>query len=234
MAGNSFVLGCWVKSTGLSNKDDGNGTKQCLGMTLKFNNTDGTATYQNLLITPTANEWQYICANAVAKKNFSSVTVYLKFNYNRNYVWFDDVQLYKDSFGDSFMYDSKGNVTSVVDKASNTASAAVNGNNDTTSYTDGKGQSYTFQYDTSAKNHNLTQSKAPDNTKSNFTYDSHGNVTTTKQYGNAEAAISQAGELYRQRSVQNSQYRQRGLQTTYNYNANFGLLTSTTIPCRAG
>ncbi len=233
-AGNSFVFGCWVKSTGLQNKDNGNGTKQCLGMTLKFNNTDGTATYQDILITPTAEEWQYICTNAVANKNFSSVTVYLKFNYNRNYVWFDDVQLYKDSFGDSFMYDSKGNVISVVDKASNTASAAVNGNNDTTSYTDGKGQSYTFQYDggnTSAKNHNLTQSKAPDNTKSNFTYDSHGNVTTTKQYGNAGTRYIASGVSY----TGNGAYKtastdQRGLQTTYNYNANYGLLISTTIP----
>ncbi|HMM06955.1 MAG TPA: DNRLRE domain-containing protein [Clostridiales bacterium] len=234
-AGNSFVLGCWVKSTGLPNKDNGDGTKQCLGMTLKFNNTDGTATYQNLLITPTSEEWQYICANAVAKKDFSSVTLYLKFNYNRNYVWFDDVQLYKDSFGDSFMYDSKGNVISVVDKASNTASAVNNVNNDTTSYTDGKGQTYTLEYDngsTSAKNHNLTQSTAPDGTYSKFTYDSHGNVTAAKQYrrGSTTRAISSTIDYTDNGAYKESSTDQRGLETTYSYKQNTGLLTSTSAP----
>ena len=51
----------------------------------------------------------------IANSDFTSVKIHLKVNYNANTTFFDDVQVYKDSFGESFNYDAKGNIISVVD-----------------------------------------------------------------------------------------------------------------------
>lgn len=235
-SGDSFVFGCWVKSNGLVNKDDGSGTKQCLGITVKFDNTDGTSSYENLLITPTSDEWQYICGQAVAPQNYNKIIIYLKFIYNRNYAYFDDVQFYKDTFGQSFIYDSNGNIQSVVDMANNTATVVTNGNNDVTSYTDGKGQVYSLEYDggnTSLKNHNLTQAVKPDGLTYDYVYGSHGNMTS--------ATVSNPGAGTSKKIVNNFEYigngaylgsstNQLGNSTTYTYDFNTGVETSRTMP----
>ena len=236
-SGDSYVFGCWVKSNGLPNKDTGDGSKQCLGMTLEFQNAAGQKSWKSVLITPTSSEWQYICASAVAPWDYTGVTIYLKYVYNCNKTWFDDVQLYKDSFGDSFTYDSKGNVISVVDKANNTASAATNGNNDTTSYSDGKGQTYNFVYNgdnnSGSTKHNLTQSTAPDGTSSSFVYDDFGNVTRTDQHSKWDVVsrtITNTVSYTGNGAYKASSTDPRNLTTTYNYDQRYGLLTSTTIP----
>lgn len=234
-----FVFGTWVKSNAIPNKDTAkDGSKQAIAMTLEFLSSSGASVgTSTILLPPTPNQWTYACGSVMAQGDFASVKVYLKANYSANQVYFDDVQVYKDTFGESFVYDSKGNVTTVTDMAQSTQNA-VYGNNDLTSYTDGNGYTYSFVYnggDSSKKTHNLTKTTAPDGTYTAMAYfgngllqyvsvyDTNGTtaIRTTKTYG--------SGSHYLATSVDQLQK-----TTTYNYNVNSGLLNSVTEPYGSG
>ncbi len=75
---------------------------------------------RTVTLTPTPNEWTYACGEMIANVDYASIRVHLKANYNANKTYFDDVQVYKDTFGESFVYDGKGNVKTVRDMALST------------------------------------------------------------------------------------------------------------------
>ena len=235
-AGEGFVFGAWIKSNAIPNKDtDKNDSKQAVAMTLEFLSSSGSSLQkETILLTPTPNEWTYACGEAIAKNAFSSVKVYLKCNYNANISYFDDVQVYKDTFGESFVYDDKGNVQSVTDMAQNTQNATTNGNNDLTTYKDGKGYSYTFVYDdgsTTKKSHNLTKTTAPDGTYTSMAYYSNGLLQYVSVYNSTGSTAIRTsktygtGNHYLATSVDQLQK-----TTTYNYDSNSGLLNSVSEP----
>ncbi len=242
--GEGLVFGTWVKTNGLPNKDTNeDGSKQSVGMTLELITASGTSQYANVLISPTSDEWVYICKNMIANSDFTSVKIHLKVNYNANTTFFDDVQVYKDSFGESFNYDAKGNIISVVDMAQNTENAAVNGNNDMTTYKDGMGNQYSFQYDnasvtvgnTTTKKHDLTRSTAPDGSYTAMSYYSEGPIHFVSVYDkNGKTAIRTEKTYDSGKNYLVSSKDQLQKTTTYNYNSANGLLNSVTEPCSNG
>jgi RHS repeat-associated protein len=244
--GEGLVCGVWVKTNGVPNKDKhATGNKQSVGITLELKNSAGTSQYESILFSPTNTDWQYIALEAIAVRDFATATVHLKYTRQYNDVYFDEAQLYKDSFGESFNYDAKGNVISAVDMAKNTENIVHNGNNDLTSYKDGKGGTYTFEYDngnTSAKNHNLTEVKAPDSSYTRMAYSSTGQPTYTTVYSHGyvenpsntnkriASRITYAGTNNHKPS---STTDQRGLVTNYNYSQTTGFLNSVQEPVGA-
>ena len=52
--------------------------------------------------------WQYVADRIVAKKAYNSITISLLYSYNVNEVYFDGIQLFKEEFGHSYVYDSSG------------------------------------------------------------------------------------------------------------------------------
>ncbi len=139
-SGEGLVYGCWIKSGALPNKDtSGEGKDQSIGMTIAL--SKGSAVqYGNLVVTPSGRDWIYVSNKLIANADYDTIKIYLKCNYNANFTYFDDVTIFKDVFGESFSYDSKGNVISVVDMAKNTASISTNAaKTDITSYKDGAG-----------------------------------------------------------------------------------------------
>lgn len=183
--GDSFTAGVWVKTGTLPCKDTGLGTKQNCAITLEICGTNGTSTYYTKMLDSCNTEWRYICVGGVAARAYSSVKVHLKYSYNANITYFDDANLFADTFGQSYTYDANGNVTSVVDLANTTSSTVVNGNNDLTSYTDGKGNTYNFTYNDDTTKHQLLSATDPKNMKTSYSYNSYGNVTqvNTKSAG---------------------------------------------------
>lgn len=177
--GEGLVFGTWVRSNAIPNKDTQyDGSKQSIGMTVDLLSASGEYLQtRTVTLTPTPNEWTYACGEMIANVDYASIRVHLKANYNANKTYFDDVQVYKDTFGESFVYDGKGNVKTVRDMALSTQNAITNGNSDLSEYTDGKGFKYSFVYDggnTSAKTHNLTRTTAPDGTYTAMAYYSNG------------------------------------------------------------
>ncbi len=237
--GEGIVYGVWIRSNALPNKDTANdGTKQSIGMTIELTRSGGSSQYSSMVITPTSNQWVYICNEMIANNNYTGMKVYLKVNKNANTTFFDDVQVYKDSFGESFTYDAKGNVVSVTDMAKNTQNAVINGNNDLSTYKDGKGYTYSFQYDggnTSLKKHNLTRVTAPDGTYTSLSYLSQGPIQYVSVYDtNGTTAIRTAKTYSLNGTFLATSTDQLRQQTAYTYDTTKGLMTKIAEPYGTG
>ncbi|MBQ6947965.1 MAG: hypothetical protein IJN42_07945, partial [Clostridia bacterium] len=180
-AGDGLTAGAYVRNLGLPNKDtQHDGTKQDCSITLEICHADGSSQFVTQSVENGINHWQYVSFGAVADENYTQLKLYLKFIYNSNKAYFDNIGLYKDAFGQSYTYDANGNVISVVDLANNTENIVANGNNDITSYKDGEENEYTFEYDggdTSVKKHLLTKVTNPIGTTTETTYNSNGLAT---------------------------------------------------------
>jgi YD repeat-containing protein len=90
---------------------------------------------------------------------------------------FDGIQLYKEEFGDSYTYDSKGNVVSIANLAKQNSSFAYNGSNDLVKSVDPKGSEFNYVYD---DKHNISKATSAENVVYSFEYDPYGNPKTSE------------------------------------------------------
>jgi RHS repeat-associated protein len=129
-----------------------------------------------------SSDWQYVSKNFIADADYTSVNVYIIYYWNANRAYFDGIQLYKEEFGSSYQYDSKGNVTSTKSLANQNSQFQYNGTNDLISSIDAKGNQFKYEYDynTGEGKHNLTKATTAENVTYTFTYDSYGNPVTAK------------------------------------------------------
>ena len=96
-SGDSFVLSGWGKGKTLSARVV-HGNSRDFGLRLIFNYTDGTTSEEKVSFNADGDtnlHWQYIGTPAAAKKDYSSVTVKLVYDYNDNESYFDGIQLDK-------------------------------------------------------------------------------------------------------------------------------------------
>lgn len=132
--------------------------------------------------------WQYVADRIVAKKAYDSITISLLYSYDTNVVYFDGIQLFKEEFGHSYVYDSDGNVTSVTDLQKKTTTYEYS-NNNLTKMTLPSGASQKYTYDSY---HNVLSATSPEGVVSNFTYDSYGNNTKVTVGNGAKKVTSSA------------------------------------------
>ena len=186
-AGDSYVLSGWAygNSAPLSGYDT---NERQFGLKVIFNNTDGSKTEAYVSFNsdiPTGDHWQYAATPAVAEKAYSSITVQAVYSYNVNTVYFDGLQLFKESFGSSYTYDEDGNLTSVIDLQNSITDYEYTSNNLTKILEDNKAK-MRYEYDSW---HNVikavTQTKDDsgnivDGIVYEFEYDDYGNNTLVK------------------------------------------------------
>ncbi len=198
--GDGLTAGVWVKCATVPNKDtEQTGDYQTCSLMIEICRSSGSSTYYTAALDLANDEWRYLCVGGLAKFAYTDVKIYLKYPYNYNNCYFDDFCLFKDVFGQSYVYDENGNISSVVDKANNTKTIVANGNNDITSYKDGAGNTYNFEYDngsTTAKKHLLTKVTNPDGSKVTNTYDAYGNVTTSATSNSSNSLRVSSTTLY--------------------------------------
>ena len=169
--------------------------------------------------------WQYVADRIVAKKAYKSITISLLYSYNVNEVYFDGIQLFKEEFGHSYVYDSNGNVTSVTDLQKKTTTYEYSSNN-LTKMTLPSGASQTYTYD---NYHNVLSATSPEGVVSNFTYDSYGNNTKvtvgsgTKKVTSSATYTSNGNQLA---TVTDA----LGQVTAYGYDTQTGTLNWTQAP----
>lgn len=115
-------------------------------------------------------------------KTIEYVTVYLGYYRCANTIQFDNIQLNIDNGGNSYGYDSEGNVASMIDLAKNGTNVTYTDANEISTITSPKNHKTSFEYD-STKKHRLITTIAPgpqgDIITENNTFDAYGNVTKT-------------------------------------------------------
>lgn len=169
--------------------------------------------------------WQYVADRIVAKKAYSSITISLLYSYNANVVYFDGIQLFKEEFGHSYVYDSNGNVTSVTDLQKKTTTYEYS-NNNLTKMTLPSGASQKYTYDSY---HNVLSATSPEGVVSNFTYDSYGNNTKVTVGSGTKKITSSA--TYTSNGDQLSTVTDAlGQTTSYGYDTQTGVLNWTQSP----
>lgn len=182
----------------------------------------GTNEYQWVVVpfNQDSSEWQFVSEKVVAKHDYDSITVYGLYYLNGNTAHFSDIQLFKDEFGDSYTYDSKGNVISVEDLSKQKTKFEYNGNNDLIKSIDPKGSEFKYEYDSK---HNITKATTSENVVYSFTYDNKGNPLTSKVSG-AGLFIQAEAEYTASKNYMKSMTDSSGNKISYNWDETKGLL----------
>lgn len=185
--------------------------------------------------------WHFIAGEAIAPANYDEIEFRVCYIRNANTAYFDDLTLCKETFGESFTYDEKGNIISLVDKATNNSKFDYNGNNDLVSMVLPSSSKFTYEYDNgnmALKKHNLTKATSARNVKYNFQYDSAGNNTVlTINNSNSNLEMKTSATYTPDKAFISSVTDADGVKTWYAYddrqpgyqNIKKGLVTATRL-----
>ena len=147
---------------------------------IELKGPSGTATFssgENILdFNPYLDEWQFMSKALIAPIDFTSVTFYFEYDYNVYFAMFTKPFIYKESFGQSYTYDSNGNVVSTVDLAETEATFAYQ-NNNLSQMINPTGSRYSYAYNETTNA--LEYANSSDGQLFAFTYDQYGNVLSS-------------------------------------------------------
>ena len=141
------------------------------------------------------------------------------YDYNANTGYFDGIQVFREEYGNSYVYDSEGRITSVTDLQKQVTSYEYS-NNDLVKAVTKEGNTekakVTYTYDSY---HNVLKATTLEGVVTSFTYDAYGNNTkVTRGSVYAQATFTNSGNTLS--TVRDTQ----GNVTTYGYNAQTGVL----------
>ena len=219
-AGDVLTLAGWAKGAAVA-RDSANTRR--FALMLRFNYTNGTTGdfYVDFNRDLEPGSWQYAAGQAVAANAYSSVQMRMLYYHDQNTVYFDAIQLFKEEFGQSYTYDSNGNVISTTDLQKQQTNYTYS-NNNLVQITLGSGTNapaYTYTYDSY---HNVTSATTPEGVVTALTYDTYGNTTKVTQGASpkieATAAYTSGGNLLS--TVTDA----AGETTSYGYDTQTGVL----------
>jgi len=221
--GDVFTYSAWIKVRAVPSKN-GAGTT----MPVDVVSTTGQDNWIGKGINTDTEEWQYVSYQFVAPQDYSKIQVYICYYQNANEMYIDNVSLIKDESGNSYTYDTNGNLVNSQDSAKQQSTFNYDGNNNLIKQTNPKGGSFTYTYDTTYK-HRLTNAVSSTGVAYNFTYNSLGDATSAKITGTGTSDYIQSDVSY----TANDKYLatatdETGNTTTYNYNNITGTLGSIT------
>ena len=225
-AGDVFAVAGWATGNSAPVTEDGN---RRFAIRARFNYTNGTTGDTLVAFNSGADgysTWQYVADRIVANKAYNSITISLLYSYNVNEVYFDGIQLFKEEFGHSYVYDSNGNVTSVTDLQKKTTTYEYSSNN-LTKMTLPSGASQTYTYDSY---HNVLSATSPEGVVSNFTYDSYGNNTKVTVGGSSAKKVTSSATYTANGDQLATVTDALGQVTAYGYDTQTGILNWTQAP----
>jgi RHS repeat-associated protein len=186
--GDNYVLSGWAKGDSVPLND----TSRKFGLELLF--CIGDDVQETFSVSFNADccsksSWQYVAVPAATTKDYDRIKVRVSYSNNANTVWFDGIQLFKESFGTSYdyEYDANGNlrVVNVVDLQNQTTEYEYTNNNLTQIIQNNKAQ-MEYEYD---NYHNVIRAVTKkedangnivDGIVYEFEYDAYGNNTLVK------------------------------------------------------
>lgn len=180
------------------------------------------------------DNWQMLTRAVVAEDNFSEVTVGIEYD-GGSEVLLDCFQLYKDSFGKYYNYDSRGNITEVISGDGTASRISYGDDNKVQEIYSTDGTYFKYSYDTKGR---LYSVKDLNGNTVDLSYDSDdrieateitskdGEIITTKttydDVNNKETFTNEFGDIfvtamdYLNRVT--SQVDSNGLETEFSYN----------------
>lgn len=241
VAGDVYTLAGWAK--GDSTPTDNGNRSFALGF--RFYYSDGTDEDTIIPFNPdcdSANNWQYAASQVVAKRAYTSISIMLLYENNLNTVYFDGIQLFKEEFGHSYVYDDNGNVVSVTDLQNQTTDYEYT-NNHLTAITMGTGSDKKviaeYEYD---DYNNVKSTVSAEGVTTYFAYDAYGNNTEVSvKHTKLAGWLNRTTHHITASSTYTDDYNQietvtdaLGNTTTYNYDLRTGLLLSVQAPGEEG
>ena len=136
--------------------------------------------------------WQFVTSEAVIPVNYSRLAIHLIYDHNVNNAYITGAFCYKEAYGQTYDYDSQGNVVSSVDLANTRSDFAYYGS------VMGKllnpsGSRYLYTYD---EKQQLTYALSSDGQQYSFTYDAKGNITNAVVTARKPATVLETGKEY--------------------------------------
>ncbi|MHC1684281.1 MAG: DNRLRE domain-containing protein [Clostridiaceae bacterium] len=214
-AGDTYDLSAWAKGASVH---DGTFAVQAAFI------TSGEPQWENLNFNRDTDDWQYVNGVIKAKTAYSRIDIYVSYINNVNEAYFDGIQLYKEEFGNSYVYDVKGNLTSVEDLAKKKSTFEYNTSNDLVKSINPNGSEYKYEYD---ENHNVTKATTAQNVVYNFKYDSYGNPVVAT-IGNDKNYIGSTANYTANGNYLSYITDSFGNKTSYSYNETNGILNNVT------
>ena len=204
----SVVIGGWAKADAVpENQEYDNG--RWFGMYAKIYYADSAGATKVVPVEfntavriegdTTNAPWQYVCGAVPLKSDYKTeinvlyIDLYLCYNKNVNYAYFDDIQMYYEEFGQAYSYDEKGNVISSIDAASQKTTFQNTGR-DVSSISSPDGTGFEYVYNDKGF---LTEYRSSSGVGGKYTYDNYGNpISATVQGGSYYQQSIQSGEYY--------------------------------------
>ena len=226
-AGDSYVYSAWGKATAIGPVDKDSGVLRDFGVLIRFIKPGGGSETVKTNFEAKTTGWQYLSGSAVAPCNYTSIQIVLCYYHQKNYAVFDDVQLFKEGFGDVLTYDSRGRVTKSTDcmGRATTYTYAFDNRPEIASITYPDGSTTTYTYDSA---HRLLTQTDSNGKTATYEYDSDGNNKRVKMTAsgvtlNSTLKTFSGGYVTQEKDPFNN-------TTSYSYDTSRGLLTSVTEP----
>lgn len=181
-AGDTLIFGSRAVAYSVPTNEQREGVpdKSTYRVRIELKGPSGTATFTNgeniLDFNPYLDEWQFMSKALIAPIDFTSVAFYFEYDYNVYFAMFSQPFIYRESFGQSYTYDSNGNVVSAVDLAETEATFAYQ-NNNLSQMINPTGSRYSYAYNETTNA--LEYAHSSDGQLFAFTYDQYGNVLSS-------------------------------------------------------
>ena len=170
--GDIYVLSGWALGQGIPLQEGSDRTYTLRG---QFLYTDGSTGKFEVDFNPSAGDyWQHTATAMVAEMAYSGIEIQVLFDYGANTVYFDNIQLFKENFGDSYRYDDNGNVIQVDSVLGETTTYSYTEGNDLSKATLPTEAESTYTYD---NYHNVKTATSAEGVVYTYTYDTYGNNT---------------------------------------------------------
>lgn len=223
----TYIVSGWARASAVPRADD-DSRKFKININVKY--SDGTSVIKSPAeFNHSVTDWQYTSAafNLSDKDNATnktpvSITIYLSYQYQANYAYFDNICLVKDN-AQSYTYDSDGNLISVVDNSEEKSKMEYT-NSDLTKNIDAKGYAYKYEYD--EKTHNMTKATSQTEMTYNYTYNTRGLSTNLEVKDVESKTILNSSVEYDASGFLKKSYDQDGKVIEYSYDTQKGICNS--------
>ncbi len=227
----SFVAGGWSAA---HSAPRGSATER-YRMELSFYNGSSWTTGGEILWGEEWSGWKFAAAPILASCDYTKVRLTLCYEGNYNEAAFGGLFLHKEEFGQSYTYDSKGNVISTTDAAELKDHAEYDEYNNLTEYRQ-PGRPVTVKTtlsygttDAEKQQRLLKQIVSPIGIQTDYSHDTHGNVTETQVSHNGLMTKSSVG-YSADGNYALTKTDARGNTTTRTVDSNLGTVGSVTDP----